>query len=274
MKKNIHLSEWIDKYSNTNLLKELEDGINKDYSISVPIDQVEMNPICSKYFFRKKQITPIDSRINAKEVIDPILVRKVNNKYQVLTGFKRYYLAKKNHLINLPVNIRNVSDEIMMLIVAQRLRTHSDENILNKAYIYDAILNLYPISRKDLAKLMNTSISQITNTLRLLKLNDNIHKALKEERISYGQARMLVGLSNEKQNEFLKMIIEQKLSVRDVEQKVSLYKYGTSTDKKLEAFYNKTNVGLHKVGTKVILKFKTKELADEYYLKLLNKKRI
>ncbi len=274
MKQKMHLSEWIDKYRNTNLLKELENRMRQEYSIDVPIEQVEMNPLCSKYFFRKKQISPLEIQMNEKEVMDPLLVRKVNNKYQVLTGFKRYYLAKKNHFANIPVIIRNVSDEIMMLIVAQRFRTYSDENILNKAYVYEAILQYYEISRKDLAKLMDSSISQITNTLRILKLNDNVRRALKEEYLSYGQARMLVGLSSEKQDEFLKTILDQKLSVREVEHLVSLYKGGSSSDPRVESFYNKTGVAIHQIGSKIVFEFENKEEAAEYYHKVLSRKRI
>lgn len=273
MKQKTRLSDWIEKYKDSNLLQELEENIKKEYSINIPLDQIEMNPICSKYFVRKSQISPLEIQMNKKEVMDPILVRKKSEKYQVLTGFKRYYLAKKNHFDSIPVIIRDVSDENMLLLVAQRFRTYNDENILNKAYIYDAILKLYPISRKDLSQLMDASVSQITNTLRILKLNDNVKKALKEEKITYGQARMLVGLKDEKQEEYLRQILEKNLSVRDVEHLVSLYKGRKSQDKRVENFYMKTGIAIHKIGSKVVFEFKTKEEAEEYYKKVLYKKR-
>ena len=199
----LHLRELIEKYKDTSLLSELESGLKKELSENVSMNLLEINPICSKYHIRKDQLSPLEITLNEQGVLEPLLVRMKNDKYQIVTGFKRYFLAKKNKYPSLPVIVKDVSDDLLLIMIVHRLKSYSNENILNKAYIYSNILKHYPLSRKELASLMGISVSQITNTLRLLNLSDTLKKALREDKLSYGHARMLVGLTDLEQEYFL-----------------------------------------------------------------------
>ena len=254
---NLKLTSLIEQYKNTSLLNDFESGIKKGHSENISLNLLEMNPLCNKYYFKKEELNSLESTLSDKGIIDPIIVRQRNEKYQVVTGFKRYFLAKRNKLASVPAIVEDISDEFLLAIIIQRLRTYKDENILNKAYIYDAILKQYSIDRKELARLLNISISQVTNTLRILKLDDSLKKALKDDRISYGHARMLVGLSIEDQNKFLDSILEQKLSVRDIEKIIFSYKNNAE----------KNNYEIEKNDLEITFKFFSQKEADEFYKK-------
>lgn len=259
MKNNLGLSKLIEQYKDKNLLNDLESGLRKEHSENISMNLLEMNPLCSKYFLKKEQYNYIENTIN-EGLVEPILVRKRNGKYQVLTGFKRYFLAKKNKVDSLPAIVEEISDDLMLLIVIERLRTFKDENILNKANIYDQILKLYKITRKELAALLGVSISQITNTLRILKLNENIKKALKEEKLSYGHARMLVCLSEDEQLRFMDKIMNERLSVREIERVV--YKFNNDNENDNLSYI------LEEKELAINIKFKTKKDKDDFLKKL------
>ena len=257
MKNNLGLSKLIEQYKDKNLIDDFESGLRKEHSENISMSLLEMNPLCSKYFLRKEQYSYIENTIN-EGVVEPILVRKRNGKYQVITGFKRYFLAKKNKVDSLPAIVEEVSDDLMLLIVVERLRTLKDENILNKAHIYEQILKQYNISRNALSSLLGVSISQVTNTLRILKLSDNVKKALKDEKISYGHAKIMVGLSEDEQIDFLNKIINENLSVRQIEH--NIYSFKNIDQNKKESKYK-----VELKDNEVIVRFETKEEAKLYY---------
>ena len=259
----LHLNELIEKYKNTSLLSELESNLRKELSEDVSINLLEMNPICLKYHFRKDELSPLEITMSEQGVLEPLLVRKKNGKYQVITGLKTYFLAKKNKYSSLPVIVKDVSDDLLLIMIVHRLKTQSNENVLNKAYIYDSILKLYPLTRNELASLVDISISQVTNTLRLLKLSECVKKALRENKIAYGHARMLVGLSDEQQEYYLNRIINDKLSVRDIEQEIFFNK---NEDKKNsnDLVKYKCKYKIAKDGKRIILDFDSTDLATNF----------
>ena len=134
---------------------------------------------------------------------------------------------------------------------------------------YDSILKYYPLSRKDFASLIGVSISQITNTLRLLTLSDTIKKALKDDKLSYGHARMLVGLSESEQEYYLQEILDNKYSVRDIEKQISMHKNNVREDcfklKKYSATYH-----ISGNGQKITFDFNSKEELNKF-IKKINK---
>ncbi len=263
MDKNIGLSKLIEQYKNTNLLSDFENGLKREHSEYISLNLLEMNPICSKYFIKKEQYVYLEKSFN-NGIVEPILVRKKNGKYQVITGFKRFLFAKKNKIDSIPAIVEDISDDLMLLIVIDRLKTYKDENILNKAYIYNQILIEYSISRNSLASLLGVSISQLTNTLRILKLSDYVKKAIKDNKISYGHAKMMVGLSENDQERFLNLILQNKLSVRQIEKEIFDYKYkDNDSDNNLdyEIELNKNNI---------IIKFNDEDEAKKNYKKIKN----
>ena len=100
------------------------------------------------------------------------------------------------------------------------------------------------------------SLSQVNNILRLRNLSEDVVAALKKEKISYGQARVLVNLGEEKQKEYLRRIIEENLSVHDIENIAKREKRSPASLKEIEAFESKNKAGVH-IGKKTLhLKFK------------------
>lgn len=258
MDKHIGLSKLIEQYKNTNLLSDFENGLKREHSEYISLNLLEMNPICSKYFIKKEQYAYLDKSFN-NGIVEPILVRKKNGKYQVVTGFKRFLFAKKNKIDSIPAIVEDISDDLMLLIVIDRLKTYKDENILNKAYIYNQILIEYNISRNALASLLGVSISQVTNTLRILKLSDCVKKAIKDNKISYGHAKMMVGLNENDQERFLNLTIQNKLSVRQIEKEIYDYKYKEIID------YDALDYEIELNQNIIVLRFKDEVEAKRNY---------
>lgn len=221
---NPSLASLIDQYQDANLLSDIERGLKKESALEVLLKDVEYNPIIKSYRLEDKNLTDLSAAISLNGIINPLLVRKVNGKYQVLTGYKRFYVAKLLNLEKIPVVVRDVDDDLMIYLVLERLKNKHEENILNKANAYQKILQEYQISRNDIAYMTSSSVSQVANSLRLLKLPDEIQEFIYQGKLNFGQARSLIGLKPSLQLDYAERIINKNLSVREVEDLVANYK--------------------------------------------------
>lgn len=221
---NPSLASLIDQYQDANLLSDIERGLKKESALEVLLKDVEYNPIIKSYRLEDKNLTDLSTAISLNGIINPLLVRKVNGKYQVLTGYKRFYVAKLLNLEKIPVVVRDVDDDLMIYLVLERLKNKHEENILNKANAYQNILQEYQISRNDIAYMTSSSVSQVANSLRLLKLPNEIQEFIYQGKLSFGQARSLIGLKPSLQLDYAERIINKNLSVREVEDLVANYK--------------------------------------------------
>jgi len=125
------------------------------------------------------------------------------------------------------------------------------------------------MSRKDIALISKSSISQVTNILRLANLDEEVRIALKKEKISYGQARVLLGVERQLQVEFLNKIIDKNLSVREIENLVKEYKSPSPYVDKIKDYEEKNNCKITTTEKNITIKFNDKEDLDLFLEKLL-----
>lgn len=222
------LSSLIKQYQEDDIISTIESEYTKQAVELVPLDKVKFNPISRYQFFLDKRLKDLTESIKKNGVVSPILVRKRDDIYEVVNGYKRFYVAKKLHLSEIPVTVRDISDDLLIYMILSRGHKKMHDNILNKTYSYRILINEYHVSRKDIAIVAKCSVSQVNNILRLESLDEEVKLALKKEKISYGQARVLLGLYSQQQIEFLNKMLETNISVRDVEKEVKMYRYPTS----------------------------------------------
>lgn len=260
MNKKRNLASLIKEYQGSDVISTIEKGFKKESGILLSLSKVKLNNISRHQFFNDKNLVQLQESISESGVLSPILVRKVDDFYEVVSGYKRYYLAKKLGLETIPVVIREVSDDLLIYLVLSRASHKVHDNILNKTYAFEIITKEYGVSRKDIATISKISISQVNNIMRLKNLNQDAIIALKKDKISYGQARVLVNLDPVKQNEYLDLIINSKYSVHDIENLAKREKRPTSYIKDIEAFEEKNKVKIN-IGRKT-LSFKFKKITD------------
>lgn len=273
MKKNRSksLRSLIEKYEKGDILSTLE----RDYSSNsrnelVSLDLVKFNPISKQQFFLDYRLKDLTESIKKNGVMSPILVRERDGKFEVVSGFKRFYIAKKLRLKEIPVAIRDVSDDLLIYMILSRGNKKLHDNILNKTYAYQILTNDYHVSRRDIALISKSSVSQVTNILRLANLDEEVKIALKKEKISYGQARVLLGIERQLQAEFLNKIIEKNLSVREIERLVKEYKEPSPYIDKIYSYEKNNNCKISKTEKSIKFNFETKEELNNFIDKILN----
>ena len=183
------------------------------------IDLLIPNPNQPRKKFDDNSLNELALSIKEYGILNPILVRKKDNLYEIIAGERRYKAARMAGLKEIPVIIKNVDDnKVSEIAITENIQR---ENItpIEEAKSYKEILDKKNITEKELSEMIGKSQPFIANKIRLLKLPIQIQDALINKKISEKHARTLLTINNsEKQIEMLEMIINKKLSVKDLEE--------------------------------------------------------
>ncbi len=171
--------------------------------------------------FDSRQLNELVTSIKEKGVIQPILVRPLGDKYELVAGERRWRATKELGWKKIPAMLKNVSDtEALELTLIENLQ-RQDLNPIEEAKAYERLLKDFKLTQEKLARQIGKERVSVANTLRLLKLPQAIKEEISRGRLSAGQARPLLSLKNSaKQEELGKKIIKKGLSAREVEQVV------------------------------------------------------
>jgi ParB family chromosome partitioning protein len=186
---------------------------------NILISQIEVNPFQPRDTFDQVALEELAESIRIHGVIQPITLRKMGyDKYQLIAGERRLRASIMAGLEDIPSFIR-IADDEQMLEWALIENIHRENlNPIDIALSYQRLVDECKLTQEQLSQKINSKRTTVTNYLRLLKLPDFIQKSLKEEQISMGHARAIAAIENaEKQMAIFQMIIENELSVRDVE---------------------------------------------------------
>ena len=186
--------------------------------INIDINLLTPNRYQPRKFFNDSSIQELATSIKEYGILNPILVRKDNDKYEIIAGERRYRAAKLLELKTVPVIIKNISDEQTAKIALIENIQRENLSPIEEAKAYQQILDISKITQNDLANILGKSQSTIANKIRLLSLPTNVQEALVNKKISERHARSLMTINNpNRQTELLKQIIEKKLTVRELD---------------------------------------------------------
>lgn len=216
-KENPSLSDLVKRFSKFDVIAEMEKEYQASASKSLPLSLIDDNSCVKRCRLPRQTLESLGNSIAKKGIFSPLLVRKKRSHYEVVLGRKRYFGAKAAHLSYVPVIIADIGDEEMLLTLLADTRDSRQSNILEMAYIYEALMSKFQYSPQTLAQLSHLSRSQVVNTVRLLNLPDPIIREVSLGELSYGHARALLPLSQELIMEASKEIHARKLSVRETE---------------------------------------------------------
>ena len=157
--------------------------------------------------------------IKEKGILQPVLVRKHNNGYEVIAGERRVKASILAGLVTIPVIIRELNDEAMLEAALIENLQREDLNPLEEAHAYDRLVKMYSLTQEDIAKRVGKNRVTVTNAIRLLKLPLDIQQHVEEGSLTAGHARAILACGNETQmKQLAELIINKGLSVRESEE--------------------------------------------------------
>lgn len=195
----------------------------------IDITSIEPNPYQPRKEFIESELLELVQSIKTLGLIQPITVRKVaENKFQIISGERRWRASKLAGLKEVPVFLRIADDQGMLEMALVENIQRSDLNALEVALSYQRLIDECDLQHDDLARRVGKERSTVSNYTRLLKLPPNIQDGLRLKKVSMGHARALLAVEDPTlQSQFYKKIIEEGLSVRNIEKQIRDYKSGT-----------------------------------------------
>ena len=203
------------------LLREVETsstGVDQ-----VALDLIDPNPFQPRRSFAEEALKELADSIRATGLIQPVLLRRAGARYQLVAGERRWRAARLAGVQKLPAIVRELSDkEALELSLTENL-LRQDLNAIEVAHAYTSLQEQFKLSHEEIADRLGVKRATVTNTLRLLRLAPTIQEMISRSDISAGHARALLGLeSATAQAQLAKMIVQQGLSVRQVENMVAV----------------------------------------------------
>lgn len=190
--------------------------LEKVYKL-IDIKKIYANENQPRKVFNDEKIEELSTSIKENGLIQPIVVRKTKEGYQIIAGERRFRACKLADMTKVPCIIKEYDDkQVETLAVIENIQ-REDLSPLEEAKAYKSLLDTYQYSQQELAKVVGKKQSTIANKLRLLKLSDGVKDALDNRTITERHARAMVGLDQEKQETVLKEVIQKHLNVAQTE---------------------------------------------------------
>ena len=205
---------------------------NKDNEVVyLHLDDIIPNRFQPRQVFDEKALKELAVSIKEHGVIQPIIVRNIGNKYEIIAGERRYKASAMAGLTTIPAIVRNLDDKESSKVALLENLQRKNLNPIEEAKTYQKILEIDQMTQEELAKTMGKSQSAVANKLRLLALTDEVQDALLKDEISERHARTLLNAKDaETQKQLLKEVIDKKMTVRELEEKINPKEEITNSD--------------------------------------------
>lgn len=238
---------------------------SKNYFIC-PIEKIRPNRNQPRKHFAPDKLEELAASIREQGIIQPLVVTRKDDHYEIIAGERRWRAAQKAGLHELPIVIREASPDVVLELALIENIQRQDLNAIEEALAYRSLVEQFKVSQEDVARRVGKSRTAVTNSLRLLKLPDDIQRDIVEERLSMGHARALLSLDNVELLEKARHeILHRQLSVRATEELVRKLKVNphpetakrlqqpdllmTALEEQLQKRFQ-SKVAIRKVGTK------------------------
>ena len=238
-------------------VKEDKNTVSKTGETILKINEVEPNKKQPRKFFNEEALQELSDSIKQHGIVQPLVVAKKDDYFEIIAGERRWRAAKLAGLKEVPVIIRNYTEqEIVEISLIENIQ-REDLNPIEEAQAYKRLLTEFHLKQDEVAERVSKSRAAVTNSIRLLKLNEEVQRMVVDEMISTGHARALLAVENpEEQYNLAQRIFDEKLSVRDVEKLVkNLHKPAKPKkvdDKTMQVIYQDIEEKLkQKLGRKV-----------------------
>ena len=235
-----------DSVDNINSIKDRNADKVVGSILEVEIQKIEVNPFQPRTYFNEETLRELASSIKELGVIQPITVRKLeNNKFQLVSGERRFRASKLIGLTTIPAYIRLANDQEMLEMALVENIQRQDLDPIEVALSYQRLIDEIQLTQEQLSTRVGKNRSTVTNYLRLLKLDPIVQTGMRDGFLSMGHGRALIAIENQDtQLDIYEKIIRDKLSVRQTEELVKSFKVGkpnggaltTKTNEELPSF--------------------------------------
>ena len=203
--------------SNPNKIEKKEAG---EEAKLLKISLIQANPSQPRKQFSNEELKELSESIKQFGVIQPLLVKKQGPLYEIIAGERRFRAAKLAGLTEVPVLIRNYDEKLSKEVTIIENIQREDLNAVEEALAYQSLISEYDLSQEELAERLSKKRTTITNSLRLLKLEEEILNYIREGKLKEGHGRALLAIpEGKKRLELAKECVEKNLSVREVEKR-------------------------------------------------------
>lgn len=252
------LGKGLSELLKTDLPDQVE-AIQKDSSrrkFEIDPKLIVPNPFQPRQTFDQTKLNELAQSIKQHGILTPILVRAVQDKYQIVAGERRFRAGVIAGLKTIPVIIENFNDSQMMEIALIENIQREDLSVIEEARAFSNIQKNFKVTQDELGKRLGKSRPYVANLLRLLTLPITVQDMLSNSKLTMGHARTLIGLTNPEIEQLAKEIVNKNLNVRQTETLVNLHKKGKEkTFVKYEKSLSKT------LNRKVIISGKTVKIS-------------
>ncbi len=196
-------------------------SVEKKADMMVPISKVEPNREQPRKNFDEDALLELSESIKQFGVLQPLLVQDKKDYYEIIAGERRWRAAKLAGLKKVPVIVKHLTtQEIVEISLIENIQ-RENLNPIEEAVAYKRLLNEFNLKQDEIAERVSKSRTAVTNSMRLLKLNEKVQEMVIDDMISTGHARALLGITDEdKQYAMAQKIFDEKLSVRETEKLV------------------------------------------------------
>ena len=247
----------------------------------VDIDKVEPNKEQPRKNFDEDALLELSESIKQFGILQPLLVQDKDTYYEIIAGERRWRAAKLAGLKKVPVIIKKLTDqEIVEISLIENIQ-RENLNPIEEAIAYKRLLTEFNLKQDEVAERVSKSRTAVTNSMRLLKLNEKVQQMLADEMLTTGHARALLGIEDqEEQYVIAQKIFDEKMSVRDIEklvkklqkeksEKEKTVKQPVETNEQMQAIYRDLEEKMKTIfGTKVTINskdMKKGKIEIEYY---------
>ena len=249
--------------------EEMKDGVQM-----MKISMIEPNREQPRKKFEEDALLELADSIKLHGVLQPLLVRKIKDYYEIIAGERRWRAAKLAGIKEVPVIVKEYSEqEIVEIRLIENIQ-RENLNPIEEAMAFKKLLEEFQLKQDEVADRVSKSRTAVTNSMRLLKLDDKVQQMIIDEMISTGHARALLAIDDKKlQYELANRIFDEKLSVRDTEKLVKEIKNPKKTKEKVKTvndfiYKDLANKMKEVMGTKVSIASKGNgkgKIEIEYY---------
>ncbi|MEO0234546.1 MAG: ParB/RepB/Spo0J family partition protein [candidate division WOR-3 bacterium] len=248
---------------------------------NIPIVNIKPNPFQPRKVFKDEELKELAESIKENGVLQPITVRRVGDHYEIVTGERRFRACKLLGMKDIPAIVKELSNDKMVEWALIENVQREDLNVVEEAEAYKELAEKFNLTHEEISKKVGKSRAHITNILRVLELEDSIKELLKENKISFGHAKVLLSIKEPLRRKHLaERVYREDLSVRDLEKLLS-----SGEEKHIKTHEKKKSVHLkdlenklsEKLSRKVIVKYRKGKGSinlefynDEDFRKLLN----
>jgi ParB family transcriptional regulator, chromosome partitioning protein len=189
----------------------------------IPVEEIDANPFQPRKRFDDDRLKELADSIRTDGVLQPVVVRKRGNRYELVMGERRLQAARLAGVPMMPVVVREVRDaDALRLAIVENVQ-RENLNAIEEAQAYRRLISEFGLSQTDVAGMVGKDRSSVANTIRLLNLPDEVQRMVADATLTGGHARALLSLTTQKEQLALaRRIAEQNLSVRQVEAEVGL----------------------------------------------------